>query len=148
MSLCQLFNLPVCARSVALVSGSLYGMGPARLLCPWDSPGKNTGVSCHFLLQGIFPTPGTNTGLPHCRQILCHLSHWLSRWLKASGSVVKESACRCRKQRRHWFDPWVGKIPWRRKWLLTLVFLAGESYGQRSLAGYSPWGCKESDVTE
>ena len=40
------------------------------------------------------------------------------------------------------FDPWVGKIPWRRKWQPTLVFLPGKSYGQRSLVGYSPWGCK------
>ena len=40
-----------------------------------DSPGKNTGVGCHALLQGIFPTPGLNPGLPHCRQILYWLSH-------------------------------------------------------------------------
>ena len=44
-------------------------------LCPWDSPGKNTGVGCHFLLQGIFLTQGSNLGLPHCRQILYCLSH-------------------------------------------------------------------------
>ena len=41
-----------------------------------DSPGKDTGVGCHALLQGIFPTQGSNPGLPHCRQILYHLSHW------------------------------------------------------------------------
>ena len=46
------------------------------------------------------------------------------------------------------FYPLVGKIPWRRKWLPTPVFLPGESHGQRSLVGYSPWGCKESDMTE
>ena len=40
-----------------------------------DSPGKNTGVGCHVLLQGVFPTQGSNPGLPHCRQILSHLSH-------------------------------------------------------------------------
>ena len=51
------------------------GLQPARLLCPWDSSGKNTGVDCHALLQGIFPTQGSNPGLPHCRQILYHLSH-------------------------------------------------------------------------
>ena len=45
-------------------------------------------------------------------------------------------------------DPWVGKIPWRRAWQPTLVFLPGDSHGQRSLAGYSPWGGKESDTTE
>ena len=46
------------------------------------------------------------------------------------------------------FDPWVGKIPWRRKWPSTLVFLPGESQGQRSLVGCSSWGRKESDRTE
>ena len=61
------------------------------------------------------------------------------RWL--SG---KEHACQCR---RPGFDPWVGKIPWRRKWQPTPVFLPGESHGQRCLAGYSIWGCKELDMT-
>ena len=45
------------------------GLQPARLLCPWDSPGKKTGVGCCALLQGIFPTQGSNPGLPHCRWI-------------------------------------------------------------------------------
>ena len=44
-------------------------------LCPWDSPGKNTGMGCHALFQGIFLTQGSNPGLPYCRQILYHLSH-------------------------------------------------------------------------
>ena len=48
---------------------------PTRLRHPWDSPGKNTGVGCHFLLQEIFPTQGLNPGLPHCRQMLYRLSH-------------------------------------------------------------------------
>ena len=47
-----------------------------------------------------------------------------------------------------WFDSWVGKIPCRRAWKPTPVFLLGESHGQRSLAGYSPWGHKELDTTE
>ena len=50
--------------------------------------------------------------------------------------------------RRHGFDPWVGKMPWRRKWQLTPVFLPGKFHGQRSLVGNSPWGHKESDMTE
>ena len=54
----------------------------------------------------------------------------------------KESTCQCR---RCGFDPWVGKMPWRRAWQPTPVSLPGEFHGQRSLAGYSPWGCKESD---
>ena len=52
-----------------------YGLSPTRLLNPWDFPGKSTGVDCHFLLQGIFPTQGSNPGLPHCRQTLYPLSH-------------------------------------------------------------------------
>ena len=51
----------------------------------------------------------------------------------------EESACHCR---RHGLDPWVKKIPWRRKWLPTPVCLPGKSHGQRSLVGYSPWGHK------
>ena len=51
------------------------GLQSARLLCPWKSPGKNTGVGCHSLLQGIFLTQGLNAGLLHCKQILYHLSH-------------------------------------------------------------------------
>ena len=52
-----------------------HGLQTPRLLCPWDSPGKNTGVGCHFLLQGIFSTQGSNPGLPHYRQTLYPLSH-------------------------------------------------------------------------
>ena len=54
----------------------------------------------------------------------------------------------CLQCRKSGFNPWVGKIPWRKKWLSTPVFLLGESHGQRSLVGYSPWGHKESDTTE
>ena len=57
-----------------------------------------------------------------------------NRWL--SG---RESACQCRRCR---FNPWVGKIPWRRKWQPTPIFLSRKSHGQRSLVGYSPWGYK------
>ena len=46
------------------------------------------------------------------------------------------------------FNPWVGKIPWRREWLPTPVFLPGEFHGQRSLESYSPWGRRESDTTK
>ena len=52
-----------------------HGLGPARLLCSWNSHGKNSGVGCHSLLQEIFPTQGLNPGLPHCGQILYHQSH-------------------------------------------------------------------------
>ena len=58
--------------------------------------------------------------------------------LLASAADIK----RCR------LDPWVRKIPWRGKWQPTLVFLPENFHGQRSLVGYSPWGCKESNTTE
>ena len=67
----------------------------------------------------------------------------LPRWLGG-----KESAYLCRRCRRHGFNPWVGKIPWRRAWQPTPVFLSGRSHGPRSLAGCSPWGRKELDTTE
>jgi len=54
----------------------------------------------------------------------------------------------CLQCRRPGFDPEVGKISWRREWHPTPVFLPGKFYGEGRLAGYSPWGCKESDVTE
>ena len=86
-------------------NSATHGLEFTRLFCPWDSPGKNTGVGCYFLLQRIFLAQGSNLGFLHCRQILYHLSHQ------------------------------------------TQVFLPGKSHGQRSLVGYSPWGCKELDTT-
>ena len=66
-----------------------------------------------------------------------HSRRWPSKW----------PPCRCRRCKRCEFDLWVGKIPWRSKWQPTLVFLPGESHGQRSLESYSPWDCKEPDMT-
>jgi len=64
------------------------------------------------------------------------------------GSVCKESTCNAEDAGRHEFDPQVRTIPWMWAWQLTPVFLPGKSHGERSLVGYSPWGCKESDMTE
>ena len=64
------------------------------------------------------------------------------------GISGEESACQHRRYKRCVFNPWVRKIPWRRKWQHTPVFVPGKSHGQRSLAGYSPWGRREPDVTE
>ena len=77
-----------------------------KLLCPWDFQGKSTGVGCHFLLQGIFPTQGSNPGLWHCGQTLYHLSHQGSP-IETSRSNSKlsvgymELACFC-WERNHW----------------------------------------------
>ena len=64
------------------------------------------------------------------------------------GASGKESACQCRRHKGGWFNPWVGKMTWRRAWQPTAVFLLGESHGRRRLAGYSPQGHKEADTTE
>ena len=64
------------------------------------------------------------------------------------GSAGKALACQCRRLKRHGFDLWVGKIPWRRKWQLASVFLPGKFHGHRRLVGYSLWGLKESGMTE
>ena len=140
---------------------------PTRLPHPWDSPGKNTGVGCHFLLQcrkvkserevaqscptlrdpmdcsppgssihGIFQAGGLEWAATVCKMGFPG---------SASG---KEPACQRRRLKRCRFDPWVGKIPWRRAGQPTPVSLPGESHGQRSLMGYSPWGRKEWDTTE
>ena len=102
---------------------------------------KNSNF-CRFLSQGLYPY---------------YWCSWLSSayyiGINNTGAsqvllVVKNplvNAGRCKRRR---FDPWVRKIPWRRAWQPTPVFLPGEPHRQRSLAGYSPWGYKESDMTE
>ena len=122
-------------------------------------------MSCHFLLQGIFPTQELNLGLPHCRQTLYHLSHQGSplehfSLLKNNprdfpcGPEVRSSPrgsdgrSICLQCGRPGFDPWMGKILWRRKWQLTPGPLPGKFHGWRSLVGYGPWGPKELDRTE
>ena len=73
-------------------------------------------------------------------KIMIYFNVGLPRWLNG-----KESTCQSRRCRS---DPWVRKIPWRRKWPPTLVFLPEKSHGQRNLAGYSPWGHKVLNMTE
>ena len=69
---------------------------------------------------------------------------------KATGVAIvlktPRATCQCRRLKR--FDPWIGNIPWSRKWQPTSVFLPGKFHGQRSLLGNSLWGCKEADTTD
>ena len=90
-----------------------HGLWSTRLLGPWDFPGMNTGVGCHFLLQGIFPTQGSNPGLPHCRQTLYHLSYQGSPILVGSAII-----CQPLPQYLKIFN--IAKYP---KYLLQLGFL-------------------------
>ena len=95
------YSMKKWSRSVVFDSLWPHRLQPARLLGPWDFPGNCTGVDCHFLLQGIFPTQGSNPGLPHCRQRLYRLSHqgsppgslvhgifqaWILEWVAISFS--------------------------------------------------------------
>ena len=91
---------------------------------------------------------------PH--QASCQ-SKWIAAGERATSEEAQafpswpsgqESACQCRSRERHMFDARVGNISWRRKWQPTLVFLLEKFCGQRSLAGYSPWGHTESDTTK
>ena len=74
--------------------------------------------------------------------VLVCAAAWAVLYLWPVGAAL------CLQCRRPGFNPWVGKIPWRRKWQSTPVLLPVKSHGQRSLAGCSPWDCKESDTTE
>ena len=136
---------------------------PTRLPCPWDSPGKNTGVGCHFLLQQMylkdlitsFQDTAGNTQEKYSKADRLHVSSDTSpRGLHDTecplplgsvsdkpsfqqpspgllafpgGSAGKESTCNAGDLPG--FNPWVGKIPWRREWLPTPVFWPGEFHG-------------------
>ena len=99
-------------------------------------PGKGGTVGWH--LRNCAPLPWWVKRGDIVRQ-----GYRLPRWF--SG---KESTCQCRRHRRLRFNSWVRKTPGRRKWQPIPVFLPGEPLGQRGQAGYSPWGHKESDMTE
>ena len=75
--LCVCLCVCVCVCSAMSNSLPLHGLQPTRLLRPWDSPGKNTGVGCHFLLQGIFPTQGSNL-VSQIATIVLAVTLWVS----------------------------------------------------------------------
>ena len=94
------------SHTIVSDSSRFHGLQPVPLLCPWNSPGQNTGVGCHFLLQvatffsrlpfpspGIFPTRGLNLDLLHCRQILYQLFTSSLPALHKNSEVGKESTC-------------------------------------------------------
>ena len=87
--------------------------------------------------------PDLTLGISRIYYFFCYLSMGFP-----GGARAKESTCQCKRHKRCGFDPWVRKIPWRRDWRPTPVFLPGEFHGQRSLVGYSSWGHKDLDMTE
>ena len=79
---------------------------------------------------------------------VCGVAQSRTRLKRLSSSSGKEPTCQCRRHERARISPWVGKIPWRKAGQPTAELLPGESHPQRSLAGYSAWGHKQSDTTE
>ena len=120
LSSCRVrMNFPNCPSTFCYRAGlQLQSPAPRHFLIYWDICQLNHYVPCiQILIMHLFITSDLSPGLP-----------W---WL--SG---KEPSCQCR---RRGFDPWVGKIPWRRKRQPTSVFLPGKFHGPSSLVGYSPW---------
>ena len=116
-----------------------------RLLCPWNFPGKMEWIAIPFSKR---PRDWT---MVSCRFFTVWDTREAHRYRERGfpGSASgKEPACQCKRHKGCGFDLWVEKIPWRRAWQPTPVFLPGEYHGQRNLAGYSPWGHKESNTTE
>ena len=85
--------MKVKSLSRARLFASPWIVACTKLLHSWDFQGKSTRVGCHFLLQGIFPTQGSNPGLPHCRQMLYRLSHQGSRYSSKDSSIRHSSIC-------------------------------------------------------
>ena len=107
------------------------------LIPPWG--GFHVWGNFSFLI-----TPSLRCRSPSINHLPLYLS--LSFSLPHSDLPLGGSEVFCRRKLR--FNQWVRKIPWRRKWQPTPVFLPGKLHGQRSLVGYSSWDCKESDTTE
>ena len=98
-----------------------------RLLHPWDSPGENTGVGCHFLLEGIFPTQGSNPHLPHCRQMLYPPSHQGSPIYKEKQVCFKKALFKRYKEMKARGLPW-----WKSAWLPLVGNLPSNIVGMGS----------------
>ena len=132
-----------------------------RILYQLNHKGSPRITDSLSLLQEIFPTQESNPGLWHCRWILYQLGYQGSPHPNISGYKENRVFIRHSVSSSHiitsfpggtviknlptnagntkpWFDPWVGKIPWSRKWQPTPVFLPGKFHGRRSLASYSP----------
>ena len=107
-----------------------YGLQPPRLLCPWDSPSKNTGMGWHACLKptssalagGLFTTSATWEAGINSSCGVCE---------SPDGASGKEPTCQSRRHKRFGYDPRVRKIPWRRKWQPTPVVLPEKPHGQR-----------------
>ena len=154
-------NGPVenCSAScqVNLILGGCWHYGNElfnlrSVLIPSEHEKRPVWPFCLFSKEGIGLAKKFIQVLPHNVTEKLRLTFWPSQYITRTildglpwWLSSKESTC---LHRRHGFSPRIGKIPWRRKWQPTPVLLLGESHGQRSLTGYSPWGHKGLDTTE
>ena len=133
-------------QEVALSCHHRQTMLPPRFREPWDC--EMSPPNCiHRTTDNLC---GVRSFSKAFLYVLKAVSYKDLRFLMGFPGVAsgKEPACQCRKCKRRGFEPWVGKIPWRRAWQHTPVFLPGESHGRRSLAVYSPQSRTELDTTE
>ena len=114
---------------------------PTRVLCPWDSPGKNTGVGYHFLLQDVFPSQGWNLGLLHHRQILYHLSHY------DSWDAPQSAVCELENQGSPWHASIRVQSP-ERQWDAGLSLGVWRSVSRCCRALACPWPSSSRRGTE
>ena len=131
-------NLPVMKETPIQTLGQedLLKKGTAThpSILAWRIPLREEPGELQFMgSQGVRHNWGTNT------HIRVYIYKCICQGFSRSTST-KKPACQCRRCKICGFDPGVGKIPWKRAWQPTLVFLPGEFHGQRSLVGYSPWG--------
>ena len=127
----------VCSALGSLFKSRIHGMNPADPKC---SRQTTLFISTNHKKE---ESTSLTTGHLKCFQDSLRVLSCHSKTGHPCSSVSKGSTCRdLRRYSRSRFCPWVGKIPWRRKWQLTALFLPGKSHEQRSLAGHSLWGHK------
>ena len=143
---------PLCARHIAESCIKLFNplnSWKVYIICPLFSKRRNWGlkrardsskVTQYDSEACIYqPSPTPNSTVTEREFVLKKFS---VHFLLIGGTSGKEPTCQCRRLKRNRFSPWVRKIPWRRAWQTTPVFLPGKSHGQRSLACYSAWFAK------
>ena len=114
---------------------------PTRFPCPWDSPGKNTGVGCHFLLQCMTLQLSYFLLLPS-------FALWKLNNINNDDNNSSNNTATGKQLHWNWYSEVTRRCTRRRQWHPTPVLLPGKSHGLRGLVGCSPWGRKESDTTE
>ena len=129
---------------------------PGSILALWRSPGEGNGKPTPVLLSGKFhglrtlvgSSPWSHKESDMTERLYFHFSEWTKDYFKIYWLLVAQTIKNLPAVCETWVWSLGGKDPQRTEWQPTWVFLPGEFHGQRNLVGYSPWGCKELDMTE